>query len=58
MSKIIDIVGIALIGVMIFSFAGMHESEHKWTVFWGAGLGVVAIIFYNRRRMKKKGRNF
>lgn len=57
MSKAIDIVGIALIGVMIFSFAGMQESEYKWPVFYAAGVGVVAIIFYNRRRLKKKGRN-
>jgi len=56
LSKILEIIGLALIGGTIYSFIGMTESELRWPVFWSCAGGALAIIVYRnymRRRRKK-----
>jgi len=56
LSKILEIIGLALIGGTIYSFIGMIESELRWPVFWSCAGGALAIIVYRnymRRRRRK-----
>jgi len=56
LSKILEIIGLALIGGTIYSFIGMTESELRWPVFWSCAGGALAIIVdrnYLRRRRRK-----
>jgi len=56
LSKILEIIGLALIGGTIYSFIGMTESELRWPVFWSCAGGALAIIVYRnymRRRRRK-----
>jgi hypothetical protein len=55
LSKILEIIGLALIGGTIYSFIGMIESELRWPVFWSCAGGALAIILYTNyiRRRKK-----
>ena len=53
MSKILEIIGFALIGGTIYSYLGMIGNELRWPVFWGCAVGALAIIIY-RKWMKKK----
>jgi len=55
LSKILEMIGLALIGGTIYSFIGMTESELRWPVFWSCAGGALAIIIfrnYMRRRRK------
>ena len=52
MTKILELIGLGLIGGTIYSFLGMGESELRWPVFWACALGALAIIIY-RKRMRK-----
>ena len=59
LSKILEIIGLALIGGTIYSFIGMIESELRWPVFWSCAVGALAIIVYrNYMRKRKKNANF
>ena len=53
MSKILELIGLGLIGGTIYSFLGLNESELKLPVFWICDGGALAIIVY-RNYMKKK----
>ncbi len=53
MIKILELIGLALIGGTIYSFLGMHESELRWPVFWVCAIGALAIIIYRKRQRKK-----
>ncbi len=53
MSKILEIIGFALIGGTIYSYLGMIGNDLRWPVFWGCAVGALAIIIY-RKWMKKK----
>jgi len=56
LSKILEMIGFALIGGTIYSFIGMTESELRWPVFWSCAGGALAIIVYRnymRRRRRK-----
>ena len=57
MSKLLELVGFALIGGTIISFLGMGDSELRWPVFWGCAIGALAIIFYRKRQRKKQDQN-
>ena len=57
MSKILDLVGLGLIGGTIISFLGMGDSELRWPIFWGCAIGALAIIIYRKRQRKKQDRN-
>ena len=52
MTKILELIGLGLIGGTIYSFLGMGESELRWPVFWACAVGALAIIIY-RKRMRK-----
>ncbi len=54
MSKILELIGFALIGGTIYSFLGMGDSELRWPVFWGCAGGALAIILYRKRKQKKQ----
>jgi len=53
MSKILELIGLALIGGTIYSFLGMSDSELRWPVFWTCAIGALAIILYRKRQRKK-----
>jgi len=52
MTKILELIGLGLIGGTIYSFLGMGESELRWPVFWACALGALAIIIYRKRKRK------
>jgi hypothetical protein len=56
LSKILEIIGLALIGGTIYSFIGMTESELRWPVFWSCAGGTLAIIVY-RNYMRRRRKN-
>jgi len=56
MSKILEMIGLVLIGGTIYSFIGMTESELRWPVFWMCAGGTMAIIVY-RNYIKKRKKN-
>ncbi len=53
MSKILELIGLALIGGTIYSFLGMSDSELRWPVFWTCAIGALAVILYRKRQRKK-----
>ena len=56
MSKILEMIGLVLIGGTVYSFIGMTESELRWPVFWACAGGTIAIILY-RNYMRKRKKN-
>jgi predicted cobalt transporter CbtA len=54
MSKMLELIGFALIGGTIYSFLGMGSDPLRWPVFWGCAGGALAIIMYNRAKRKRK----
>jgi len=54
MSKILELIGFALIGGTIISFVGMMDSPYRWSVFWGCAGGALAVILYRKAKMKRK----
>ena len=52
MTKLLELIGLGLIGGTIYSFLGMGESELRWPVFWACALGALAIIIYRKRKRK------
>jgi|TARA_B100001750_G_scaffold142899_1_gene113978 uncharacterized membrane protein YeaQ/YmgE (transglycosylase-associated protein family) len=52
MTKILELIGLGLIGGTIYSFLGMGESELRWPVFWACAVGALAIIIYRKRKRK------
>jgi hypothetical protein len=53
MSKILELIGFALIGGTIYAYLGMIGNELQWPVFWTCAGGALTIIVY-RKWMKKK----
>ena len=54
LSKILEMIGLVLIGGTIYSFVGMTESELRWPIFWMCAGGTMAIIVYRNYIRKKK----
>jgi len=52
LSKILDIIGLILIGGTVYSFIGMMGSELRWPVFWGCAAGALVIILLRKRKQK------
>ena len=60
MSKILDLVGLGLIGGTVVSFIpGLIPNLEGGlnTVFWGCALGALAIIIYRKKQKKKQDQN-
>ena len=60
MSKILDLVGLGLIGGTIVSFIpGLIPNLEGLLnpVFWGCALGALAIIIYRKKQRKKQDQN-
>ena len=60
MSKILDLIGLALIGGTIVSFIpGLIPNMEGGLnpVFWGCAIGALAIIIYRKQQRKKQERN-
>ena len=60
MSKILDLIGLALIGGTIVSFIpglipNMEGGLNR--VFWGCAIGALAIIIYRKQQRKKQDQN-
>ena len=53
MTKVLELIGLALIGGTIYSFLGMGDSELRWPVFWACAIGALAVILYRKRQRKK-----
>ena len=56
LGKILEVIGLLLIGGTVYSFIGMTESELRWPVFWGCAAGALGIIIY-RNYMRKRKKN-
>ena len=52
MSKLLELIGFALIGGTIYAYLGMIGNEFRWPVFWACAGGALAIIIF--RKWKKK----
>ena len=60
MSKILDLIGLALIGGTIVSFIpGLIPNMEGGLnpVFWGCAIGALAIIIYRKLQRKKQDLN-
>ena len=53
MSKILELIGFALIGGTVYSFLGMGDSELRWPVFWSCAAGALAIIVLRKKKRKE-----
>lgn len=55
MSKILELIGFALIGGTIYAFIGLIPQQNPagWPVFWGCAGGVLAIILYRKKKKKE-----
>ena len=54
MSKILEMIGLVLIGGTVYSFIGMIESELRWPVFLTCAGVLIAIIMYRNYIRKRK----
>ncbi|MFY9300010.1 MAG: hypothetical protein WAO91_02305 [Candidatus Nitrosotenuis sp.] len=55
MSKILELIGFALVAGTIISWIGLANSPLRWPIFWASAGGALAIIIYNRKLRKKSG---
>ena len=56
MSKALELVGLALIGIMFAAFVGFIPGVENGLspVFWACAVGALAIIFYRKRKKKQE----
>ena len=54
-TKLLEIIGFALLAGMIYAMFGGGKNGPIWSLFWPCAVGVVAINVY--RRKKKKNAN-
>ena len=57
MSKLLEVIGFALIGGTIYSYLGMIGNELRWPFFWTCAGGALAIIVYRKWSKKKSAVN-
>ena len=55
MSKILELIGFALVGGMIYSFLVLIAQQNPigWPVFWTCAVATLGIIMYRRWKKKK-----
>jgi len=52
-TKLLEIIGLVLIGGMIYAMFGGGEDGPIWSLFWLCAAGVVAISVYRTRKKKR-----
>lgn len=52
MNKLLDLIGLALIVIMILAFVGVIPGQEAGLspLFWICAIGTLAIIFYRKKR--------
>jgi len=55
MSKILEVIGIVLVGIMILSFVGILGPTNMGLspLFWGCAGATLLIIIYRKRKTKE-----
>lgn len=51
-TKLLEIIGLALIGGMIYALFGGGKDGPLWSLFWPCAIGVVAINVYRAKKKK------
>ena len=57
MSKILEAIGFALIGGMIYAMFGGGSSGPNMTLFWPCAVGTLGIVMYRAKKKKSKEKN-
>ena len=52
-TKLLEIIGFALIGGMIYALFGGGKEGPIWLLFWPSAVGVVAINVYRTKKKKR-----
>jgi len=52
-TRLLEIIGLALIGGMIYAMFGGGKDGPIWSLFWPCAGGVVAINVYRRKKKKR-----
>lgn len=57
MSKLLELVGLGLIGGTIYAFLGLIAQKDPlgWPLFWAFAGGVLAIIVYRKHKRDQAG---
>jgi hypothetical protein len=50
--KLLEIIGLALIGLMIYALFGGGKEGPLWSLFWPCAVGVIAINVYRAKKKK------
>ena len=56
MIKILEIIGLVLIGGTVYSYLGMIGNELRWPVFFGCAVGALAIIIYRKKIRQRENK--
>ena len=58
MAKMLELVGLVLVGIMILAFVGAIPQVENGLlfVFWACAAGALMIIFYRKRKRKQEER--
>ena len=52
MSKILEAIGFALIGGMIYAMFGGGANGPAWALFWPCAVGTLGIVMYRAKKKK------
>ena len=50
--KLVELMGFALIGGMIYAMFGGGESGPTWPLFWACAVGAVGVNIYRAKKKK------
>lgn len=56
MIKILEIIGLVLIGGTAYSYLFMFGNELRWPVFFGCAVGALAIIIYRKKIRQRENK--
>lgn len=56
MIKILEIIGLVLIGGTVYSYLGMIGDPLRWPVFFGCAVGTLAIIIYRKKIRQRENK--
>jgi len=57
MSKILEAIGFALIGGMIYAMFGGGASGPMWNLFWPCAVSILGIVMYRAKKKKSNKKN-